>query len=58
MVVMIFNMCNQNNFNREQCMKDWDVWLHPEIQRFWQLYTNVETPYSEESRVLESKKED
>ena len=58
MAAMLFNMCNQNPQTRQACMSDWDVWLYPEIQRAWDLYTNVEQPYGEERRVLESKKED
>ena len=35
MAVMLFNMCNQSDFNRKACMSDWDVWLYPELQRIW-----------------------
>ena len=52
MVVMLFNICNSNDFNRQQCMKDWDVWLIPEIQKGWDLYNGSEVPYQEESDKL------
>lgn len=58
MAVMLFNICNQNLQTRKACMSDWDVWLYPEIQRAWDLYTNAEKPYDEERRVLELEKED
>ena len=53
MLVMLFNVCNQNDFNRQQCMKDWDVWLVPELQRGWDLITEKEKPYQEEKEILE-----
>ena len=53
MLVMLFNVCNQNDFNRQQCMKDWDVWLVPELQKGWDLYTEKEKPYQEEKEILE-----
>ena len=58
MVVMLFNICNQSDFTRKQCLSDWDQWLYPEIHRAWNLMTNYEKPYAEERRVLESRKED
>ena len=53
MLVMLFNMCNSNDFNRQQCMKEWDVWLIPELQRAWDIYTEKEKPYQEEKEILE-----
>ena len=53
MLVTLFNVCNQNDFNRQQCMKDWDVWLVPELQKGWDLYTEKEKPYQEEKEILE-----
>ena len=55
MIVMLFNICNSNDFNRKQCMKDWDVWLFPEIQKAWDLYTEQYTPYQEERDALEER---
>ena len=52
MFVMLFNICNQSDFNRQQCMKDWDVWLYPELQKGWDLYTEKEKPYQEEDEKL------
>ena len=54
MVVMLFNICNSNDFNRQQCMKNWDVWLIPEIQRAWDIKSGSEVPYQEEKDVLNS----
>lgn len=53
MFVMLFNICNQSDFNRQQCMKDWDVWLVPELQKGWDLYTKKEKPYQNEKEILE-----
>ena len=53
MLVMVFNICNSNDFNRQQCMKDWDVWLIPELQKGWDLITEKEKPYQEEKEILE-----
>ena len=36
-------------------MKDWDVWLLPEIQKAWDLYTEQYTPYQEERDILEER---
>jgi len=53
MLVMVFNMCNSSEFNRQQCMKDWDVWLWPEIQKGFDLKFGIETPYQQEQEILE-----
>lgn len=53
MLVMLFNMCNSNEFNRQACMKDWDTWLIPEIVRLWEIKTGKEIPYQNEKDVLE-----
>jgi hypothetical protein len=53
MFVMLFNICNQSDFNRQQCMKDWDVWLYPELISGWNLYTEKEKPYQREKEILE-----
>jgi len=50
---MLFNMCAQNPQTRQACMSDWDVWLIPEIQRAWDIYTEKEKPYQEEKEILE-----
>ena len=34
-------------------MKDWDVWLVPEIKKGWELYTGEQTPYQEEKDKLD-----
>ena len=47
--MMLFNMCNQSDFNRKACMSDWDVWLYPELQRAWELRSGKETPYESEN---------
>ena len=54
MCVMLFNICNQGPEARKACMTDWDVWLIPEIQRGWDLYTGEEKPYQEEKEKLEN----
>ena len=53
MFVMLFNICNQSDFNRQQCMKDWDMWLYPELVNGWNLYTEKEKPYQREKEILE-----
>ena len=53
MLVMLFNVCNSNDFNRQQCMKDWDVWLYPELVKGWELYTGEKIPYQEEKDKLD-----
>ena len=52
MCVMLFNMCAQNPQTRQACMKDWDVWLYPELVKGWELYTGEQTPYQEEKDKL------
>ena len=53
MLIMLFNVCNQSDFNRQQCMKDWDRWLYPELVKGWNLYTEKEVPYQEEKEKLD-----
>ena len=53
MFVWLFNICNQSDFNRQQCMKDWDVWLYSELISGWNLYTEKEKPYQREKEILE-----
>lgn len=55
MLVMLFNMCNSNDFNRKQCLTDIDVWLIPEIQRGWEIYRGQHKPYQEEHDLLEER---
>lgn len=50
--ILLFNMCNSNDFNRQQCMKNWDQWLVPELQRAWDIYTEKEKLYQEEDEKL------
>ena len=58
MVVMLFNMCNSNDFNRKQCLTNWDQWLYPELQRAWEIKSGANFPYQDEKDVLNSNKED
>ena len=51
--ILLFNMCNSNDFNRQQCLKNWDTWLIPEIQRAWNIYTGEEELYQEEKESLD-----
>ena len=53
MFILLFNMCNSNDFNRQQCMKNWDSWLVPELQRAWDIYTGEEELYQEEKESLD-----
>ena len=55
MIGALFTMCTSNTFNFSQCIKNWDQWLYPEIQRAWQIKTKQETPYQDEKEVLESR---
>ena len=54
MITILFNMCNSNDFNRKQCIQNWDTWLLPEISRAWQIKIGEETPYQNEQNMLES----
>ena len=58
--ILFFNMvvvpCVTVPENWEYCYKDMDVWLFPEIQRGWDLYTEREKPYQEEQEILENYK--
>ena len=53
MFILLFNMCNSNDFNRQQCIKNWDSWLVPELQRGWDIYTGKEELYQEEKESLD-----
>ena len=53
MFAMVINICNSNEFNKQECMKDWDVWLYPELVNGWNLYTEKEKPYQREKEILE-----
>ena len=53
MFILLFNMCNSNDFNRQQCIKNWDQWLIPELQRAWNIYTGEEELYQEEKESLD-----
>ena len=53
MFILVLNMCNSNDFNRQQCIKDWDVWLVPELQKGWDIYSGKEVPYQNEKEILE-----
>ena len=52
MFVMLFNMCNQTNFTRKQCLTNWDEWLYPELIRGWNIKYGNEVPYQEEKEAL------
>ena len=51
--ILLFNMCSSNDFNRQQCIKNWDQWLVPELQRAWDIYTGEEELYQEEKESLD-----
>ncbi len=51
--ILLFNMCNSNDFNRQQCIKNWDQWMVPELQRAWNIYTGKEELYQEEKESLD-----
>jgi len=53
MCVMLFNMCAQNPQTRKACMTDHHIWLWPELQRAWDIYTEKEKPYQEEKDKLD-----
>ena len=48
MVVMLFNVCNQSDFNRKECLTNWDEWLYPELVKGWDLKTGKEKPDQQE----------
>ena len=53
MLIMVFNICMSSDFNRKQCLSDMDVWLIPELQRAWDIYTEKEELYQEEKETLD-----
>ncbi len=53
MFILVLGMCNSNDFNRQQCMKEWDVWLVPELKKGWDIYSGKEVPYQNEKEILE-----
>ena len=53
MFILVLSMCNSNDFNRQQCMKEWDVWLVPELKKGWDIYSGKEVPYQNEKEILE-----
>ena len=42
--------------NWNYCYKNMDVWLYPEIQKGWDIYTEKEIPYQNERELLENYK--
>ena len=55
MVVLLFNMCNQTNFTRKQCLTNWDEWLYPALREAWEIKTRQVIPYQTEKEALQSK---
>ena len=54
MAGMLFNICTQTPETIKACMTDQHIWLWPEIQRGWELYTEREQIYSDEQETLEN----
>ena len=54
MAAMLFNICNQNDFSRKQCLTDMDKWLLPELVKAWELKTQQTIPYQDEKDKLQS----
>ena len=54
MAGMLFNICTQTPETIKACMTDQHIWLWPEIQRGWELYTEREQIYSDEREVLDN----
>ena len=52
MFILLFNMCNQSDFTRKQCLTNWDEWLYPELIKGWNLRFGNEVPYQEEKEAL------
>jgi len=59
-IIFFFNMvvvpCVTVPENWNYCYKNMDVWLYPEIQKGWDLYTEKEIPYQNERELLENYK--
>ena len=59
-IIFFFNMvvvpCVAVPENWNYCYKNMDVWLYPEIQKGWDLYTEKEIPYQNEREILENYK--
>ena len=54
MAGMLFNICTQSAETVKLCMTDHHIWLWPEIQRAWDLYTERDQIYSDERETLEN----
>lgn len=52
MAWMLLQICTQSPETVKLCMTDQHIWLWPEIQRAWDLYTERELPYQEEADRL------
>ena len=59
-IIFFFNMvvvpCVTVPENWNYCYKNMDVWLYPEIQKGWDIYTEKEIPYQNERELLENYK--
>ena len=54
MAWMLLQICTQSPETVKACMTDQHIWLWPEIQRAWDLYTEREQIYSDEREILEN----
>lgn len=52
MVSNLLVPCVVDTANWKHCFQDHDIWLWPEIQRAWDLYTGAESPYAREADIL------
>ena len=53
---MMWTGCTYNQDNMDQCLKDWDIWLHPEIQKGVELLTKP-CPYCEEQDAVQERRD-
>ena len=54
MVVMLFNICNQSDFTRKQCLTNWDEWLTLHYTKPGRYDQARVTPYQNERDALQS----
>jgi|TARA_E500000318_G_scaffold99342_1_gene101301 hypothetical protein len=52
MIVMLFNMCNSNDFNRKACLKELPPQIIPTLREAWELKTKKRIPYQNEKEKL------
>ena len=53
---MMWTGCTYNEDNMNQCMKDWNIWLYPEIEKGVEMLTNP-CPYCDEQNAVQERRD-